>query len=446
MTPFAASDNLVARYHVTTLSNFVIAYKKYDGVYDKSLIPNNRFPNHFYLLEEDDITIGVEKTKGLLAKLSIENDQMILIETHLPARILNKNLRNGIGEYIEGTTIPVAAVYLFDDTQRIPVCIEITMALGLALDIKSWHSFEALIPRSVSILPVANGCQARCAFCFSDSSISKDAHQQHVDTQRWDQLLLSAKTRGAIRAIITGGGEPGLLAKTKLLDLIKQCRRIYPKVVLISNGYMIATAEDTAQYLRELVHAGLSVLAISRHHYCDATNQRIMSLDTGFPKIIDAFNLYPAISESLQLRSVCVLQKGGIETQRDLARYLDYCATSNITSICFKELYVSTSIESTYYQEHSNAWSKRNQVPLSMVTRLFEHLGWRVKDTLPWGSPVYEGHWNGVAMTVAAYTEPSVSWERRTGLCRSWNILADGRCFASLETPQSEVCPQHELC
>ena len=42
-------------------------------------------------------------------------------------------------------------------------------------------------------------------------------------------------------------------------------------------------------------------------------------------------------------------------------------------------------------------------------------------------------------MTIAAYTEPSVSWELAQGECRSWNLLADGRCYASLETKHSEI-------
>ena len=40
---------------------------------------------------------------------------------------------------------------------------------------------------------------------------------------------------------------------------------------------------------------------------------------------------------------------------------------------------------------------------------------------------------------VAAYTEPSLFWERSHGVARSWNLMSDGRCLASLEDRASEI-------
>jgi hypothetical protein len=76
-------------------------------------------------------------------------------------------------------------------------------------------------------------------------------------------------------------------------------------------------------------------------------------------------------------------------------------------------------------------------VSLSLVTTFFEQANFRVVRRLPWGAPVYEGHWNGKTLTVAAYTEPSLYWERSNGVARSWNIMASGQCLVSLEDPQS---------
>lgn len=58
---------------------------------------------------------------------------------------------------------------------------------------------------------------------------------------------------------------------------------------------------------------------------------------------------------------------------------------------------------------------------------------------LPWGAPVYEGMWKGSNIRVAAYTEPSVYWERVHGICRSWNIMADGAVYTSLEDTASAL-------
>ena len=35
-----------------------------------------------------------------------------------------------------------------------------------------------------------------------------------------------------------------------------------------------------------------------------------------------------------------------------------------------------------------------------------------------------------------------VGWERTHGVVRSWNLLADGQCLASLEDPSSAVHPE----
>ena len=49
--------------------------------------------------------------------------------------------------------------------------------------------------------------------------------------------------------------------------------------------------------------------------------------------------------------------------------------------------------------------------------------------------------WRGRELKVAAYTEPSVFWERSNcgGVCRSWNYMASGEVLASLEDRDSQV-------
>jgi hypothetical protein len=58
---------------------------------------------------------------------------------------------------------------------------------------------------------------------------------------------------------------------------------------------------------------------------------------------------------------------------------------------------------------------------------------------LPWGAPVFRGEWHGAPLQIAAYTEPSLLWERTHGVARSWNLMADGRCLVSLEDRASEL-------
>jgi hypothetical protein len=54
-----------------------------------------------------------------------------------------------------------------------------------------------------------------------------------------------------------------------------------------------------------------------------------------------------------------------------------------VEEICFKELYVSTSVESEYYDRASNDWSADNQVPLRVVLELAQDAGWSLVEQLP---------------------------------------------------------------
>ena len=80
-------------------------------------------------------------------------------------------------------------------------------------------------------------------------------------------------------------------------------------------------------------------------------------------------------------------------------------------------------------------------MPLSVVIEFVRENGFTEVARLPWGAPVFRGNINGRQISVAAYTEPSLFWERTQGIARSWNLMADGRCLVSLEDRASEILP-----
>ena len=257
-------------------------------------------------------------------------------------------------------------------------------------------------------------------------------------------MLQEARSRGAERAVITGGGEPGMLRPERLEKLIELSASVFGKVVLISNGYRWGRMDSTHRIdaLRRLHAAGLSILAISRHHYSRDGNKRIMHLETQSEELSESWSMHRDELNGLEMRWICVLQRGGVDTVRELNRYIDWAAATEVGQVCFKELYVSASIESEYYQEHSNEWSYANQVPLRIVLEAAEQEGWQKAEPLPWGAPIFKVKRGDNEVKVAAYTEPSVCWERQNGLCRSWNLMSDGRCLASLEDRNSLVLPE----
>ncbi len=439
------STSVETVFHVTILSNLARAYDKYRRRYDKAAILESAHPGRFFLLTREELPIGFAKAGGLLERTARWGDRLLVLESHAATDDLRPNLATGRGRFVERGWIEVDAVHFVEaDGVLRRVSIEEASALSLRMLVGDRPGYAALAPRSVSILPVARACDARCPFCFSRASASAEVAERAVDWMRTREVLSAGAARGANRAVITGGGEPCLLRRTDLLRLVDECRAAFRKVVLISNGARLGRAgpPERRTALRELADAGLSVLSVSRHHHDDARNTALMGLETRSERLTATWKAHRESWPDLELRWICVLQKGGIEDRASLEAYLDGAVRAGIEQVCFKELYVSTSVESVYHDHAANLVSARNQVPLALLLELADDAGWKVRETLPWGSPVFEGSWRERPVRVAAYTEPSLSWELVHGVCRSWNLMADGRCLASLEDRDSQVIPR----
>jgi len=174
------------------------------------------------------------------------------------------------------------------------------------------------------------------------------------------------------------------------------------------------------------------VIAVSRHHRDERHNASLMKVANATPRVIAASR-----KAGLRTRLVCVLQRGSVDSVAAIADYVAWAETLGVDEVCFKELYVSTSEESLYHSLASNAWSAEHQVPLAHVLDWAAGAGFTVDHRLPWGAPVFSSRTR--AIKVAAYTEPSLFWERTHGLARSWNVMADGTCLASLEDRRSTI-------
>jgi hypothetical protein len=428
-------------FHVTILSNLARAFDKYSLRYSKALIPESTFPDRFFLLRREELDIGIRKATRLLERLALEGDRLIVLETHVPSEELLPNERTGLGRFISRPELRLTAVHALEpDGSLTRWELETAYACSLRVLHPTLMPYGALRPRSISFLPIARGCQADCAFCFSEASISSEQAQGTLSMELVKSTLDQAVARGAERAVITGGGEPGLLPLPRLLELVHACAERFPrKVVLISNGVFLSRLEADARgkAIARLEEAGLRVLSLSRHHSEPTRNAALMRLDTGTERVLESFRT--GGFRSLRPRLIAVLQRGGLDSREAFAAYLEWASAQGVEEVTWKELYVSTSEESVYHSRPSNLWSREHQVPLALATDWLQEQRWTRVDALPWGSPVYEGEVRGRRMRVVAYTEPSLFWERAHGLARSWNVLADGACYASLEDRHSRL-------
>jgi pyruvate-formate lyase-activating enzyme len=432
-------------WHVTVLSNFVRGYDKYARAYSKAGVPESTFPHRFFLLREDELDIGIGKAASLLAKLALPGNRLVALRTRVPCGALKPNERTGLGRFVESSAIRLDGVAFIEGDapggRLVPVAVEEACGRSLHLLRPVLTDYADLKPRTFSVLPIARGCQASCPFCFSEASASAEQEQAQFDLARVARLAAWARGRGAERFVITGGGEPGLVRHPRLCDLMAVGRAELGKAVLITNGHHLARRERVARaaMVEDYARAGLGVLAVSRHHHDEDTSERLMKLRTDAGAIAQTWHRGRARWPALRLRFTCVLQRGGVDSLPALESYVDWAAALGVPELCFKELYVSTSVESVYHRHAANEWSHAHQVQLALVLEFSTKHGFVEEACLPWGSPVFRGEWRGKSLRIAAYTEPSLFWERTHGVARSWNLMADGRCLASLEDRSSEV-------
>lgn len=431
-------------YHVTTLSNFVKGYDKYTRQYAKTNIPQSTFPDQFFLLAEDELPIGIAKATRLLEKLNLPGDRLVALQTSVPDDQLRRDHASGLGQYIPQNRIDLEALHYIENGQLVPVVLEEAVAHGYEVIAEKILPWDQLTPRTVSVLPIAEACQASCKFCFSKASVSSDFEGQIKDWDRVSSVLRAAKLAGAERGVITGGGEPTLLKHDHLTKLVRSCAAEFNKVVLITNGHIIARLPEGERLKRltDLDRAGLTVLSISRHHHDADRNTEIMQIDTQTEQLMDTLRAHRDQVPHITPRFICVLQDDGIATVQDIEDYLSWSLQQGVREVNFKELYVSATTESVYSDWEANAYSAEHQVPLRVVHDFVDKHGWEKVAELPWGAPIFRGMWNGQVMKIAAYTEPSVYWERTNGIARSWNIMTDGTVLASLEDPMSKVAPR----
>lgn len=422
----AADDKTAAAhtfFYVTTLSNFGLAFDAYARAYDKARLPHTSFPDRVFVLRSDELAGGIAKAARLLSSHGVAGDSLVALQARLSPEMLQglEPAASGVGRSYAGTQLPIehvfplgseptvvaaAAARIADEARRgagggdtaWAWTVEDAMARALRLLTPRLAPYDALRPLTVSVLPsewassaqrlaspmaiplctplcplaVAHGCQARCAFCFSEASVSVEqrAAAPPLSDARVLQVLRAGRAAGAVRAVITGGGEPSMLPPERLEALVRMCVSELPKVVLISNGYVwgaglgggggSAASEPLparVAALRRLREAGLSVLALSRHGPDARSNARIMALETGSDLLPPA-----AAAAGLALRWVCVLQRGGVEDAASLRAYIDWAAGTGVRELCFKELYVSSSEASRYFSRASNAWAREMQV------------------------------------------------------------------------------------
>jgi cyclic pyranopterin phosphate synthase len=279
------------------------------------------------------------------------------------------------------------------------------------MDRRVWQECRFL---TCSVLPVRIACKSRCPFCFSRSSISSLARDATLPPDL-EPYFSFAHGRGATRLVVTGGGEP-LLKRAEVLHILQTGKRWFEETTLFTNGALLD--EELAASL----HAGgVSYVCYSRHHYDDRINRELMG--PAAPRLRD----FCDACAPLPIRATCVLSEGHIDSRDEVCRYLDRLAGLGIRQFTFKHTYTAYP-RSLFAGSRADRWAREHHVDFDP----FASAG-SVIAQLPWGPCIRRlGE-----LTICYYWEPTPEWEQAHRLCRSSNLLSDGRVYASLEDAKS---------
>lgn len=193
---------------------------------------------------------------------------------------------------------------------------------------------------NLSIYSGAN-CNARCPFCIEEvrpaSRGGRLAVQRRIEAD-------DARYFGALDTVLDAlapldpsvsitGGEASI--DPRLPEILVRLKKRRPrKLVLTTNGSGLL-AGDT---LERVIDAGVHHLNISRAHWDDAANQRLMGFAAA-PSVAQLPQLVTtAQGGGTQVRLSCVLLTGGVDGIATMREYLAFARRMGVRRVIFREL------------------------------------------------------------------------------------------------------------
>ena len=184
---------------------------------------------------------------------------------------------------------------------------------------------------------VTDRCPAGCPFCVSSSAGERGGL---VDPNLFGRTL--EKIRAYVSGVSFTGGEP-MLHPALLDELVG----ITDSLVGSNTGIEMVTNGTNMGAIPEMKHIDrVTTIHISRHHDSDDINRSLMQWNA--PGVDDIRRLMANLRNSGRVVFNCVLQKGGIETAKDIKRYLDHAIALGVRNNSFITMFQANE----YCQNH----------------------------------------------------------------------------------------------
>lgn len=193
------------------------------------------------------------------------------------------------------------------------------------------------LPEQLDIM-ITTHCQAKCKFCIQEATYQPSSRSMESFLSSLKNSVDLFVKAGGKKIVITGG-EP-LLKFPKVLAVLGLLKQYPPfeLVALYTNGqFLTRSSTDMSRVNVDLLaDTCLTDLNLSVHHYNDEINNYIL----GLPKKPSTLLLSKAIANAgLRFRLNCVVQRSGINSHMEVARYCKQGFDYGASSIYFRDLF-----------------------------------------------------------------------------------------------------------
>ena len=214
-------------------------------------------------------------------------------------------------------------------------------------------------------------CNADCKFCVAQlryENIGKIYSKPVIedDEEYFRRLEEVLKFIAPLNVSVSlTGGEPTLSPKfvriVKLLDKYNIRKR-----TITTNGSALLKKVDGKRIIDYLIDYNFDHLNISKTHYDEEINKKIMHYKKGYCSNEDlSYIIGYAMAHNLRPRLSCLLLKDGIHDVDGMAKYIEFYEKLGIDNIIFRELMDYD--EQSMCNIEKMAYNKRNKVRLNDV-------------------------------------------------------------------------------
>lgn len=170
----------------------------------------------------------------------------------------------------------------------------------------------------IYVVPVENSCNARCLFCTTKFKSDKEfgnllaiSDLSQIDYMDVDKIE------------ITGGGDPFL--HPEIWHIISYCVGKAPTQIY-TNASLLNVSRD-AKTLKKLAY-----LCISRSHYDESENERIMG-------VRQSVNIDGLVKDGVSIKLSVVMCRSGIANVDDLRKFLDWSNKLGVKKVVARRLF-----------------------------------------------------------------------------------------------------------